>query len=124
MAVSGKEDVVTDVVIIQVLKRPVPVCDVGVPGVYTLFPLVVLEDTREDDLVANNPPGCAPVTRLAEALIEPFLLAGPHQTSARVVPDQVNIVVVPSCLWLTWVGPVVRLRDSSSTNQDPGKVSL
>lgn len=75
VAVSSKEDVIPDPVVIQVLQSPVSVRDVTlyrlsiilklgggaevthVPVILAHDALVVLIDTREGDLVADNSPG-------------------------------------------------------------------
>lgn len=67
-----------------------------VPVVSTHIAVVVLKEPREDKLVPNNPPRRTSLARLTEALVEPALLARAHDRATRVVPDQINVLIVPS----------------------------
>lgn len=55
----------------------------------------ILSDTREDDLVANNSPSGTSVLRLTKGPVEPILLTTSHESTAGVISDHVDVVVVP-----------------------------
>lgn len=114
VAVSSKEDVVSNIVVVQMLKSAVSVGDIAlrrsVLGTepkdwsFTYTPVVtrknltiapILSDARKDDLIANDSPGSASVLRLTKRSIEPVLLTTSHESAAGIISNHVDVVVVP-----------------------------
>ena len=67
----------------------------------TYVPIITAEavgpgDPGEDDLVADNSPSSASVRRLRELVIKPILLVRTHQSSRCVIPDEIDVVVIPA----------------------------
>jgi hypothetical protein len=114
MAVSSEKDVVSNVVGVKMLKSSVSVGHITLLMLehriiarlhfQTHTPVVtrkdlaitpILSDTREDDLVANDSPSSTSVLRLTKGPVEPVLLTTSHEGTAGVVPNHVDILVIP-----------------------------
>lgn len=117
VAVACEENVVVDFVVVQVLQSPVTVGNVAlhilwsatvehvkrtatatthIPVVGTHVAFCVVENAREDDLVANKSPGGTALLGLGQRAVEPVLLARSHERTAGIVADGVNVVIVPT----------------------------
>jgi hypothetical protein len=99
VAVSGDNDVVSDVVLCQVLQSTVTVGLVAIPSIIVERVDVAVcgafVDLAEDGLAADDTPCSTTFSGRAQCVVEPVLLAGTHQTTARIVGDRVDIVRVP-----------------------------
>ncbi len=109
MTVSGENDVVGDVVVIQMLKCTIAVSLVTIPSIVVEWICITVHErlvlAREHCLTADDSPLSATLGRRGQLIVEPILLSASHHRTACIVRDFVDIVGVPVeiCIMISFV---------------------